>query len=225
MSATESRKMWFCFGLCIIFNLFLPKYKQEKWSFSCFCQKFLRFFFLTLFCFLVAHIIFNQRSFCRMYPQKKVEFSFFPTMWLSHQYLPRIIFRTILYRLQNILDQYDRTAFSLSQSIVAYQQQYNFCATTEKKFFRNIHQMERKTTMSQIDRTSSALPRSKTKQRLHTKQNMRIKDSRWCTYLARRSIVWYICPSHTHKVQKKCWLWILSPVCMTNLANGAQQIA
>ena len=47
-----------------------------------------------------------------------------------------------------------------------------------KKIFRNIHQMERKTTVSQINRTSSALPRSKTKQRLHTKQNMRIEDSR-----------------------------------------------
>ena len=97
-----------------------------------FCQTFSRFLFLTLFCSLVAHIIFNQRSFCRIYPQKRWSFHFFRTMWLSHQYLPRIIFRTLLYRLQNILDQYDRTAFSLSQSIVAYQQQYNICTITEK---------------------------------------------------------------------------------------------
>ena len=41
-----------------------------------FCQTFSRFLFLTLFCSLLAHIIFNQRSFCRIYPQKGGVFIF-----------------------------------------------------------------------------------------------------------------------------------------------------
>ena len=145
-----------------------------------FCQTFSRFLFLTLFCFLVAHIIFNQRSFCRIYPQKGGVFIFsnyvvvapiFAADYLQNSTLPSAKYPWSI------------CLFSIAKHCgISTTVQYLYYYW--KKFFRNIHQMERKTTVSQINRTSSALPRSKTKRRLHTKQNMRIEDSRWCTYLA-----------------------------------------
>ena len=85
MSATESWKMLFCFGSCIIFNLFFCRNMKKRKYFwisrsdlfhVVFCQTFSRFLFLTLFCSLVAQIIFNHRSFCRIYPRKGGVFIF-----------------------------------------------------------------------------------------------------------------------------------------------------
>ena len=84
MSAKESWKILFCFGLCIIFNLFAEIWRKENifefleviFFMLFFLSDFSKFLFLTLFCSLVAHIIFNQRSFCRIYPQKGGVFIF-----------------------------------------------------------------------------------------------------------------------------------------------------